>query len=61
MSTKIETIRIDDDTRIDGYGIFSAGRYLVEMPSDYDETTITAEDIVHDAALTIMDGGFIVN
>lgn len=52
--TKRVTVTIEDDERIQGYGTFYAGDYLVEMPANYDEDEVGAEDIVFDGAITVI-------
>ena len=54
-NTKIETVTVREDTTVSGYGIFEAGEYSVEMPVDYDPELVTAEDIVHDNMLRVVE------
>lgn len=54
MTTKTATVTITETTEIEGYGIFPAGDYCVEMPVEYDPKDITADDIVHDYALRVV-------
>lgn len=52
--TKREWVDVPRDVRIRGYGIFYAGKYLVEMPVDYDPDLVTAEGIVMDGAMRVV-------
>jgi hypothetical protein len=54
MGTQIATVTVKADTRVDGYGILAAGTYEVKMPSDYDPSAVTAEDIVLDQQIRIV-------
>ncbi len=52
---KIETVTISDDIHIDGYGVFGAGEYRVEMPEYYVAADVTATAIIHDDQLVVVE------
>jgi len=52
--TNIQTVTIPEDVTVEGYGIFLAGTYRVEMPTYYDPDVVTATDIVMDSALRVV-------
>lgn len=47
-------IETTEDAKVQGYGMFDAGLYVVEMPDDYDPTLVTAEDIILDESMHIV-------
>jgi hypothetical protein len=49
---KAANVRVDNDVHAGG-NILYAGEYIVTMPSDYDPTLVTGEDILLDNAIRV--------
>lgn len=57
VRTKKKWVTVPRDVEVRGYGTFTAGKYLVEMPVYYDPDLVEAGDIVLDSGMRIIREG----
>lgn len=53
QARKVVVVELPEDVLVDAAGgaVVQAGRYRIELPQDYDESQVTAEDVLLDGRL----------
>lgn len=56
MATQTVTTTVTIETSVQAGGsVLDAGRYLIELPSDYDPAEVTGEDVLLDSAIRVVE------